>query len=132
MASGLGNLMQIKKMLSARRNYRNFPLESRKLPPRSSTIVRQMQSLTGHMIAGPAWMLEDCSFRSSLSAEEVADHFYRRVRLLFHNPMPRIGNNPALNIGADVTHDFLLAALRTISQRPAPKSALSAWLQVHQ
>jgi hypothetical protein len=33
MASGSVNLMQIKKMLSARRNYRNFPLESRKLPP---------------------------------------------------------------------------------------------------
>jgi len=52
MASGSVNLMQIKKMLCARRNYRNFPLESRKLPPRSSTIVRQMQSLTGQPI-GP-------------------------------------------------------------------------------
>jgi hypothetical protein len=100
-------------------------------PPRIWSAIYRKRT-EANMIAGPAWMLEGCSFRSSLSAEEVADHFYRRVRLLFHNPMPRIGNNPALNIGADVTHDFLLAALRTISQRPAPKSALSAWLQVHQ
>src|SRR4029077_20768042 len=100
-------------------------------PPRIWSAIYRKRT-EANMIAGPACMLEGCSFRSSLSAEEVADLFTVASGCSSIIQCPRIGNNPALNIGADVTHDFLLAALRTISQRPAPKSALSAWLQVHQ
>jgi hypothetical protein len=35
-----------------------------------------------------------------------ANRFYRRVRLLFHDPMPGIRDNAAFNIGGNLAHDF--------------------------
>ena len=50
--------------------------------------------------------LDEEVIENLLLLEKLTDRLYCRVRLFLHNPMSGIGDNAALNIGADLAHDF--------------------------